>query len=211
MTGLFEASYDTIAAFLNAPSRRNIILCRNTTEAINAVMYSLLTTFRDGDNLVATLLEHNSNYVPWYALCRELLPKFGVRVECRLARFDPTTGALHGPVEAAERAPLVAFNIAGCDPVQVANQLNNAGVEARAGCHCATLAHRFLEFRSARQLPTQLRGIQHQRRRCSGDRCRPRDRRSPTTRRADLRLRSYALRGITVNRHGRGNRSTCGW
>ncbi|HEX2363070.1 MAG TPA: aminotransferase class V-fold PLP-dependent enzyme [Jiangellaceae bacterium] len=94
MTELFECSYDTIAAFINAPGRRNIVICRNTTEALNSVMYSLLTQFRDGDNVVTTLMEHNSNYVPWYALCREILPKFGIRVECRLARFDPVTGAL---------------------------------------------------------------------------------------------------------------------
>jgi cysteine desulfurase / selenocysteine lyase len=94
MTRLFEAAYDTIAAFLNASSRRNIALYRNTTEAINAVMYSLLTDFRDGDNVVTTLMEHNSNYVPWYAMCREILPKFGRHVEYRLARFDPQTGEL---------------------------------------------------------------------------------------------------------------------
>jgi cysteine desulfurase / selenocysteine lyase len=94
MTELFEGSYDTIAAFVNAPSRRNIVVCRNTTEALNAVMYSLLTEFRDGDNVVTTLMEHNSNYVPWYAMCREILPRFGVRVECRLARFDPVAGTL---------------------------------------------------------------------------------------------------------------------
>jgi selenocysteine lyase/cysteine desulfurase len=27
-------------------------------------MYSLMTEFRDGDNVVTTLLEHNSNFVP---------------------------------------------------------------------------------------------------------------------------------------------------
>jgi cysteine desulfurase/selenocysteine lyase len=32
MTELFEGSYDTIAAFVYAPSRRNIVVCRNTTE-----------------------------------------------------------------------------------------------------------------------------------------------------------------------------------
>jgi cysteine desulfurase/selenocysteine lyase len=87
-TAMFEASYDTIAAWLNAPSRRSVTMFRNTTEAINAVMYSLLTEFRDGDNVVATLLEHNSNYVPWHGLCREILPRLGRRVELRLARFD---------------------------------------------------------------------------------------------------------------------------
>ncbi|HEY7047038.1 MAG TPA: aminotransferase class V-fold PLP-dependent enzyme [Jatrophihabitantaceae bacterium] len=94
MTELFEQSYDTIAAWLNAPSRRNIVTYRNTTEAINAVMYSLLGEFRDGDNVVTTLMEHNSDFVPWYALSREILPRFGRRVECRVARFDHHTGEL---------------------------------------------------------------------------------------------------------------------
>jgi cysteine desulfurase/selenocysteine lyase len=93
-TELFESAYDTVAAWLNAPGRHTIALYRNTTEAMNAVMYSLLTDVRDGDNVVTTMLEHNSNFVPWYALCREILPRFGRRVECRVARFDPATGEL---------------------------------------------------------------------------------------------------------------------
>src|SRR5690348_2161366 len=94
MTALFEESYDIIARFIGAPGPQCIALYRNTTEAINAVMYSLLTEFRDGDNVVTTLMEHNSNYVPWYGLCREILPRLGRRVEYRLARFDPVTGEL---------------------------------------------------------------------------------------------------------------------
>ncbi len=94
ITTEFETSYDTIATWLNAPSRRCIATYRNTTEAINAVMYSLLTEFRDGDNLVTTLMEHNSNFVPWYALAREVLPRLGRHVECRVVRFDHDTGEL---------------------------------------------------------------------------------------------------------------------
>ena len=94
MTACFEESYDTIAQFIGAPGRASVALYRNATEAINAVMYSLLTEFRDGDNVVTTLMEHNSNYVPWYAMCREILPRFGLRVQCRLARFDPVSGEL---------------------------------------------------------------------------------------------------------------------
>lgn len=93
-TEIFEASYDTIADFIGAPSRKNIILYRNTTEAINSVMYSLMTEFKDGDNVVTTYMEHNSNYVPWYGLTHEILPKFGINVECRLAKFDLETGRL---------------------------------------------------------------------------------------------------------------------
>jgi cysteine desulfurase/selenocysteine lyase len=69
-TALFEDAYDTIARFINAPSRSNIVITRNTTEAHNIVMYSLLTDFQSGDNVVMTMMEHNSNYVPWYGLCR---------------------------------------------------------------------------------------------------------------------------------------------
>ena len=94
MTALFEESFDTIAQFIGAPSRASIAVYRNTTEAINAVMYSLLTEFRDGDNVVTTMMEHNSNYVPWYAMCREILPRLGRRVDFRLVRFDPVTGEL---------------------------------------------------------------------------------------------------------------------
>jgi cysteine desulfurase / selenocysteine lyase len=94
MTALFEESYDTIARFIGAPGRASIALYRNATEAINAVMYALLGEFRNGDNVVTTTMEHNSNYVPWYAMCREILPRFGRRVHYRLARFDPVTGEL---------------------------------------------------------------------------------------------------------------------
>ncbi|MCX6744169.1 MAG: aminotransferase class V-fold PLP-dependent enzyme [Candidatus Parcubacteria bacterium] len=90
----FESSYDTIAQFIGAPSRKNIILYRNATEAINAVMYSLMTEFKDGDNIVTTFMEHNSNYVPWYGLCKEILPKFGINVEYKIVKFDTETGAL---------------------------------------------------------------------------------------------------------------------
>src|ERR1041384_1139739 len=94
MTARFEESYDTIARFIGAPGRASIALYRNTTEAINAAMYSLLTEFRDGDNVVTTMMEHNSNYVPWYGMWREILPRLGRRVEYRLARLDPGTGEL---------------------------------------------------------------------------------------------------------------------
>jgi len=93
-TEKFEASYDTIAQFIGAPSRKNIILYRNATEAINSVMYSLLTEFKNGDNIVTTFMEHNSNYVPWYGLCKEILPRFKVKVECRIAKFNKETGEL---------------------------------------------------------------------------------------------------------------------
>jgi cysteine desulfurase/selenocysteine lyase len=51
---------------------------------------------------------------------------------------------IYGPRDPARRTSLVAFNLAARDPVSVAEALNRAGVESRAGCHCATLAHHAL-------------------------------------------------------------------
>jgi len=60
----------------------------------------------------------------------------------RLAAVPGIT--IYGPPDAALRTSLVAFNVAGHDPMRLADDLNRAGVESRAGCHCATLAHHAL-------------------------------------------------------------------
>jgi cysteine desulfurase / selenocysteine lyase len=51
---------------------------------------------------------------------------------------------LYGPATAEQRTPLLSFNIAGASPFAVAEALDRRGIESRAGCHCATLAHREL-------------------------------------------------------------------
>ncbi len=94
MTELFEHAHKLIARFVGARSWKEIILYRGTTEAINAIMYALMTEFRDGDNVVTTYMEHNSNYIPWYGLTKEILPRFGTNVQCRLAKFDRNSGEL---------------------------------------------------------------------------------------------------------------------
>ncbi|MGH3461994.1 MAG: aminotransferase class V-fold PLP-dependent enzyme [Kribbellaceae bacterium] len=50
----------------------------------------------------------------------------------------------YGPAAGLPRSPLLAFNVARVDPFALAEDLGREGVEARAGCHCATLAHRDL-------------------------------------------------------------------
>lgn len=95
MTEKFEEAYRKIALFIGSKDWRSIILYRGTTEAINAVMYSLMTEFRNGDNIVTTYMEHNSNFVPWYALCKEIAPKFGLKIELRLVGFNKENGELN--------------------------------------------------------------------------------------------------------------------
>jgi cysteine desulfurase/selenocysteine lyase len=92
-TERFERAYNIAANLVNAESWREIILGRNTTEMINLVMRSMEYEFRDGDNIVISRLEHNSNYVPWYGL-QKLLERIGKKVEVRIAGFDHQTGEL---------------------------------------------------------------------------------------------------------------------
>jgi cysteine desulfurase/selenocysteine lyase len=71
-TALYEGARDRIAQFINAPSHREIIYTRNTTEAINLVAYSWgRATINAGDVIVITEMEHHSNIVPWHMLVAE--------------------------------------------------------------------------------------------------------------------------------------------
>jgi cysteine desulfurase/selenocysteine lyase len=56
---------------------------------------------------------------------------------------------IYGPLDPARRVSLIAFNIGGRQPEEISARLNAAGIESRAGCHCATLAHRYLGLERA--------------------------------------------------------------
>jgi cysteine desulfurase/selenocysteine lyase len=65
-TAGLEGARDKVQAFVNAPSRREIIFVRNATEGLNLVAYAWgLHNLRPGDVVLATELEHHSNFVPW--------------------------------------------------------------------------------------------------------------------------------------------------
>ena len=71
-TEAYENARDTIGRFLGASSRREVILLRGTTEAINLVAQSYgRRHVGPGDEVLITGLEHHSNIVPWQLLCEE--------------------------------------------------------------------------------------------------------------------------------------------
>ena len=63
---------------------------------------------------------------------------------------------VYGPRDPARRSSLVAFNVQGHDPMGLAHALNDAIVEAHAGCHCATLAHQALDIDASCRLSFYL-------------------------------------------------------
>ncbi len=69
----FEAARDTVAAFLNAPSREEVIFTKNASEAINLVANTFAwargpLAVGEGDEVLITEMEHHSNIVPWQLL-----------------------------------------------------------------------------------------------------------------------------------------------
>ena len=82
-TALYEQAREKIAKFINAPSARQVIYTRNTTESINLVAYSWArANLKSGDLVILTEMEHHSNLVPWHMLAAER----GIRLE-----FIPVT------------------------------------------------------------------------------------------------------------------------
>jgi cysteine desulfurase/selenocysteine lyase len=62
----FEGARQKVAAFVNAPSERDVVFTRSATEALNLVAYAWgLDNLGKGDVVVVTELEHHSNFVPW--------------------------------------------------------------------------------------------------------------------------------------------------
>ena len=68
-TDAYESARDKTARFLNAPSAKNIVFVRGTTEAINLVAQSWgRRHVGEGDEIVISWLEHHANIVPWQQL-----------------------------------------------------------------------------------------------------------------------------------------------
>lgn len=68
----YEETREIIAKFINAQSEREVIFTRNTTESINLIAYGLgRKIVGRGDQVVTTIVEHHSNFVPWQVLALE--------------------------------------------------------------------------------------------------------------------------------------------
>jgi cysteine desulfurase/selenocysteine lyase len=71
-TTAYELARQRVAEFIGAPSPRQVIFTRNTTESINLVAYTWgRANLTAGDVVILTEMEHHSNLVPWQILAAE--------------------------------------------------------------------------------------------------------------------------------------------
>ncbi|MEC9347658.1 MAG: SufS family cysteine desulfurase [Pseudomonadota bacterium] len=67
-TRAFEGARVTMARYLNAARREEIVFTSGTTAAINLVAHSYGARMKPGDEVLVSLMEHHSNIVPWQML-----------------------------------------------------------------------------------------------------------------------------------------------
>lgn len=112
-TDLYEGGRRKLAQLINAPSEREVIFTRGTTESINLVAQSFLRPkLKPGDEILVTHMEHHSNIVPWQILCQQTGAQ--LRVVPINQRGELEMGALEGLL--SERVKMLGI-------VQVSNAL----------------------------------------------------------------------------------------
>jgi cysteine desulfurase/selenocysteine lyase len=68
-TEMYEGARAKVARFINAPSEREVIFTKNTSESLNLVAHAWgRAHLRKGDEVVLSEIEHHSNIVPWQML-----------------------------------------------------------------------------------------------------------------------------------------------
>jgi cysteine desulfurase/selenocysteine lyase len=72
-TDAYEAAREKVRRFIKAPSVKDIIFVRGTTEGINLIAQAWgRRNVQKGDEIVISWLEHHANIVPWQMLCAEV-------------------------------------------------------------------------------------------------------------------------------------------
>ena len=89
-TDAYESTRDAVACLLNAPSPREVVFTKNSTEAINLLAYSYGSLMRPGQAVLISELEHHANIVPWQML------RDRAGIELRVARVTDS-GELDWP------------------------------------------------------------------------------------------------------------------
>jgi cysteine desulfurase / selenocysteine lyase len=76
-TAGYEGAREKVRAYINAPSNREVIFVRSSTEALNLIAYAWgLENLGPGDVVVITELEHHANFVPWQFMAKKTGAQF---------------------------------------------------------------------------------------------------------------------------------------
>ena len=123
----YEEAHDTVADFIGADGREEVVFVKNTTEAMNLVAYAWgLEELGPGDNVVLTEMEHHASLVTW----QQIGKKTGADV-----RFIEVTDG--GRLDMDDAAELIDDDTEMVSAVHISNTLGTINPIAEL----AALAH----------------------------------------------------------------------
>jgi len=101
-TQMLEESRKTIAGFINA-NQDEIIFTKNATESFNNLANSLERTLviNKECNIVSTVIEHHSNFVPWQQLAKR------TEAEFRVVDYDVKKNELHDVAKYVDKDTII--------------------------------------------------------------------------------------------------------
>ncbi len=70
-TQLYEESRKTVAEFIGAKSPEELVFTKGTTDGLNALAISLESLLEPEDEIITTVAEHHSNFLPWQRLAEK--------------------------------------------------------------------------------------------------------------------------------------------
>jgi cysteine desulfurase family protein (TIGR01976 family) len=122
---ILDDAHQAMADFLNAPSAQEIVFGQNMTSLTLHLSRSIGTTWRPGDEILVTRLDHDSNVSPWVLAARDA----GAKVRFIDVHDDDCTLDLESfHAQLNERTKLIAVGLAS----NVAGTINDAALIARA-------------------------------------------------------------------------------
>lgn len=87
-THRYENARDSLAKFINAADRKEVIWTSGTTESINIIAHGLVQLMSDTDEIVVTEMEHHANLVTWQQVCKGAGAKLNVAHISDCAELD---------------------------------------------------------------------------------------------------------------------------
>lgn len=88
-SGKIEEVREKVRGFINSKDSKEIIFTKGTTESINVVMYSWgQKNIKKGDSIVATIMDHHANFVPWQQLALQKKAEFKVVAITKEGKLD---------------------------------------------------------------------------------------------------------------------------
>ncbi|MBO5521212.1 MAG: aminotransferase class V-fold PLP-dependent enzyme [Eubacterium sp.] len=145
-TEAYEKARETAGTFLGVKDTKQIIFTSGTTDGINMAADMLERILEPGDEIMITEMEHHSNFLPWAELAERkgvvlrivpVMPDGCLDPESRCGDHTECTRIVRPRIRSAGRDGCLSFVAEGVHAYDLCRFLDQYGIAARSGHHCA--------------------------------------------------------------------------